>query len=37
MVGHIHKAQEEAKNGGSQIHIGHDNWNLVLHMMLGIR
>ena len=21
----------------SFIHIGHDNWNLVLHMMLGIR
>jgi hypothetical protein len=21
----------------SQIHMGHDNWNLVLHMMLGIR
>ncbi len=37
MVGHIHKVKEEAKNGGSQIHIGHDNWNLVLHMMLGIR
>lgn len=33
--GHIHKPiNNEAK---SFIHIGHDNWNLVLHMMLGIR
>lgn len=21
----------------SFIHIGHDNWNLVLHMMMGVR
>ena len=29
-----HKA---AKDNKSFIHIAHDNWNLVLHMMLGIR
>lgn len=31
--GHVHNRN----NGKSFIHIGHDNWNLVLHMMLGIR
>lgn len=34
-TGHIHKPLNNAAK--SFIHIGHDNWNLVLHMMLGIR
>jgi 1-phosphatidylinositol-4-phosphate 5-kinase len=32
---HIHKPLSSQDK--SFIHIGHDNWNLVLHMMLGIR
>lgn len=36
----IHKnapASKSDKQPKSFIHIGHDNWNLVLHMMLGVR
>lgn len=32
----IHKPLKK-QNGKSFIHIGHDNWNLVLHMMMGVR
>lgn len=32
----IHKPLSKATSK-SYIHIGHDNWNLVLHMMLGAR
>lgn len=35
-MNHIHKPLAKAASK-SFIHIGHDNWNLVLHMMLGIR
>ena len=35
-INHIHKPLGNKKDK-SFIHIGHDNWNLVLHMMLGIR
>ena len=33
--GHVQKPVD--KDSKSFIQIGHDNWNLVLHMMLGIR
>ena len=33
----IHKPLATSVKQKSFIHIGHDNWNLVLHMMLGIR
>lgn len=33
----IHKSLSKKQNNKSFIHIGHDNWNLVLHMMLGVR
>ena len=31
---HVHKLNKEKDNG--LIGIGHDNWNLVLHMIFGV-
>lgn len=33
----IHKPLAKKASNKSFIHFAHDNWNLVLHMMLGVR
>lgn len=33
----VHKTLSKKASNKAFIHIGHDNWNLVLHMMLGVR